>query len=157
MTRLFCEYCSSQIFEDDRNCPCCGGPTKNSIRKNDEYVLENFEYKAPSGNWYDNVFALAIAGGDFYIKKEKQTCELNIYALCPGETPFRPPYNDLDISSDNSKIIVIDNNGKVKAKKVSIFDNGNSVQKIFVKIKNKPTIEDSCLVTAYAWNLHFVH
>ena len=29
----FCAYCGSQIFDNDRNCPCCGGPIINYVYK----------------------------------------------------------------------------------------------------------------------------
>jgi hypothetical protein len=29
--KMYCSYCSSKIFESDRTCPRCGGPTKNYL------------------------------------------------------------------------------------------------------------------------------
>jgi hypothetical protein len=57
MTKLFCDYCSSQLFEDERNCPRCGAPTRWAIRiidddDEDDYVPTKelpVVYTKPSG------------------------------------------------------------------------------------------------------------
>jgi hypothetical protein len=52
-----------------------------------------------SANWYDDVYALAISGGDFSLAATLGTQQLVVYALKPNAAPFIAPVADLDFTS----------------------------------------------------------
>ena len=52
-----------------------------------------------NANWYDDVVALAIEGGDFSIASGESK-QLVVYAIPSSGAPFQPPVADLTFNSD---------------------------------------------------------
>jgi hypothetical protein len=98
-----------------------------------------------STNWYDNVFSIAIAGGDFSIAHASTSgYTLSVYALAPQTNPFMPPVGDLTFSSGTTGTVTIGTNTGV----LTYVGTGTSL--LHVYITGKTTIEDSCIVTVTA-------
>jgi hypothetical protein len=95
-----------------------------------------------SVNWYDNVYALAISGGDFGITAGTSPHTLAVYALVPGAAPFVPAAADLTFASGTTTTATIGTNTGV----VTRVGNGTSLLRVY--ITSKSTVEDSCVVTA---------
>jgi hypothetical protein len=43
MNKMYCSYCESQIFEEDRTCSQCGAPTKNFFVSLVKEISKNIE------------------------------------------------------------------------------------------------------------------
>ena len=67
---MFCSYCDSRIFEEDRVCPQCGAGTKDS------YFNRELVEKSP----FEDVLAIAVQNFP-----EKMTCgqslDLRVYGI----------------------------------------------------------------------------
>ena len=94
-----------------------------------------------SVNWYDNVYALGISGGDFGLTSGTSPHTITVYALSTGSAPFIPPVADLTFSSDTTAKATIGAHTGV----VTWIAGGTSL--LHVNITAKSTIEDSCTVT----------
>jgi hypothetical protein len=95
-----------------------------------------------SVNWYDNVYALAISGGDFALTAAGSPHTISVLALTPNSAPFIPPVADLTFSSDTTaKATVGTNTGVV----TWVASGGTSL--LHVHITSKATVEDSATVT----------
>ena len=97
-----------------------------------------------SANWYDNVFALGISGGDFTLTNVQATQQLSVYALASGSAPFVAPISGLVFASDTIGKATIGITG-TGAGLVTYAATGTSL--LHVYIAAKPTIEDSATVT----------
>ena len=96
-------------------------------------------------NWYDDVTALAISGGDFTLATETGTQQLVVFAIkSGGEAPFQPPVADLEFTSDTTAKATVTLNGGL----VQGVDTGTSL--IHVIISDKDTIEASATCTVPA-------
>lgn len=93
-------------------------------------------------HWYDNVYALAISGGDFALTAAGSPHTLAVYALAPGTAPFLPPVADLTFSSDTTAKATIGTNTGVVT---WVASGGSSL--LHVHVTAKTTIEDSATVT----------
>ena len=97
-----------------------------------------------SSNWYDNVFALGISGGDFGLTNVQATKQLQVYALASSVAPFPAPLSGLVFASDTTAKATIGITGAT-AGLVTYANTGTSL--LHVYIAAKPTIEDSATVT----------
>lgn len=94
-----------------------------------------------SANWYDNVIALAIEGGDFALT-HPATDTLVVYAIPNnGDAPFIAPNADLDFTSGTTATATITLHGGV----VSTVASGTTLLKAV--ITDKTSIEASCTLT----------
>lgn len=94
-----------------------------------------------STNWYDDVVALAIEGGNFALT-HPTTRTLVVYALkSNGDSPFIPPYADLTFSSGTAGTATIGTNTGL----VTTVAAGTSLLGVLITAKN--TVEASCTVT----------
>lgn len=94
-----------------------------------------------STNWYDDVIALAIEGGDFALT-DPATDTLVVYAIKNnGDAPFVPPYADLTFSSDTPATATIGANTGV----VTTVAAGTTLLSVY--ITSKSSIEASCTLT----------
>ena len=93
-------------------------------------------------HWYDNVYALAISGGDFTLTAATSPHTLAVYALAPNTAPFIPPVADLTFSSGTTAKATIGTNTGV----VTLVSTGGT-SLLHVIITAKTTIEDNCVVT----------
>ena len=94
-----------------------------------------------STNWYDNVYALAISGGDFSLPSGSFPHTIVVYALAPNTDPFIPPVADLTFSSGTEANLTISAAGVVTRVQA-----GASLLKALITAA--PTIEASCTGTA---------
>ena len=94
-----------------------------------------------SVNWYDDVIALAIEGGNFALT-HPDTQTLVVYALKGnGDSPFIPPYADLTISSGTVGTATVGANTGL----VTTVAAGTTLLSVVITSKN--TIEASCTLT----------
>lgn len=96
-----------------------------------------------SANWYDDVIALAIEGGDFTLTHPSSTHRVVVYAIkANGDSPFIPPYGgQLDFSSSIVGKATIDAATGI----VSTVATGDTL--ISVHIHDKSTVEASATLT----------
>ena len=87
-------------------------------------------------NWYDDVTALAVVGGDFALANSA-TKQLQIKAIPGSGSAFAPPYEDLTFAGTG---ITVTSGGLVTGD----ADGGT----IIVTITDKPTVELTITVTA---------
>lgn len=95
-------------------------------------------------NWYDNVTALAIDGGDFELAEE-ETKTLKVFAIPnDGTAAFQVKTSEVTFSSDNAEKISVDGTGVVKAE-----TGATSADKAVIKvtITDKPEIDANVVVT----------
>jgi len=94
-----------------------------------------------SANWYDNVTALAIEGGDFALV-HPATVTLHVWAIPSTGLPFLPPVADLTFSSASTAIATVGaNTGLVTPADTG----GTSLIKALITSKN--TIEANAVAT----------
>lgn len=93
-------------------------------------------------NWYDDVKALAIEGGDFSMKVA-DTKQLNVYAIPNSGSAFLAPIGDLTFAADPSGIVTVSASGLVT---------GAAAGTSYVKatITAKPTVDASQNATVTA-------
>ncbi len=94
-----------------------------------------------SANWYDNVYALAISGGDFSLASAGSPHTIAVYALAPDTAPFLPPVADLTFSSS----VELDATIGLHTGIVTWVSAGASLLTAYITAKS--TIETSCTVT----------
>ena len=92
-------------------------------------------------NWYDDVIALAVVGGDFELANA-ETEMLEVRAVPSTGAAFKPNYNDLDFTA--SGVTVENSNGATKGQVTGASGGGT----VTVKITKKPDIEVTVNVTA---------
>ena len=97
-----------------------------------------------SANWYDNVYALAIAGGDFSMGSATSPHTVAVYALAPGVSPFMPPVADLTFSSGTTTVATF------VASVCTKVTTGSALLHVHITAAAKTGIEDSCTVTVTA-------
>lgn len=95
-----------------------------------------------STNWYDNVYALAVSGGDFSLATGGSPHTIVIYALAPNSAPFIPPVADLTFSSGTEAKATI---GLHTGIVTWVASGGTSLLTAYITAKS--TIETSCTVT----------
>lgn len=91
-------------------------------------------------NWYDNVFALAVADSDIELTAPSGTQTLSVYALPVTGSAFIPPYSDLTFTSGADGTATVTQAGVVTG--VAAGDTT-----ITISIKNKAGIEAVANVT----------
>lgn len=96
---MFCSYCDSKLFEEDRVCPQCGAGTKNSYPNKEEVEKSPFED------------ILAIAVQNF---PEKMTCgqslDLKVYGIPKNGSPYILPNNTIKIVPEKNNIFITTEN-----------------------------------------------
>lgn len=92
--------------------------------------------------WYDNVYALAISGGDFALTSATSPRTISVLAIAPGTAPFIPPVADLTFSSGTTAKATIGTNTGVVS---WVASGGTSLLHVYITAKS--TIEDSATVT----------
>lgn len=71
-------------------------------------IYATISEKIDGANWYDNVIALAIEGGDFELAKDS-TKKLQVYAIKnDGSAAFLAPVSGLTFSSDKGSVATAD-------------------------------------------------
>lgn len=107
---MFCSYCDSRIFEEDRVCPQCGAGTKDSYSKKE--VIE----KSP----FEDILAIAVQNFP-----EKMTCgqslELKVYGIPKNGSPYILPNNTIKIVPEKNNIFITNEN-TIKANSVGFSD-----------------------------------
>lgn len=91
-----------------------------------------------NANWYDNVIALAIEGGDFTLASG--TKQLVVYAVPYTGAPFQPPVADLTFASDTPAAATVSAAGLV-----TYVAAGTTTVK--ASITSKPAIDANVVVT----------
>lgn len=116
----------------------------DACSRNDVYAI--ITTKERDVNWYDDVIALAIEGGDFTMATGGETKTLNIIAVTPTGTKPAPA-NGLTVASATQATATIstDTGAVVVTSGVSAEEGATSL--LSVSITNKPSIEASCTVT----------
>lgn len=116
--------------EDLTSAACANVPVYATIKE----VID-------SANWYDNVIALAIEGGDFGLE-HPDTSTLVVYAIkSNGDAPFPAPVADLTFTSGTPATATIGANTGL----VTTVATGTTLLKAVITAKN--TIEASCTLT----------
>lgn len=117
-------------YSDTESAACTSAPVYAKIIE----ILD-------STNWYDNVVALAIEGGDFSLV-HPATRTLVVYAIPNnGDAPFIPPVADLTFTSGTTGTATIGTNTGL----VTTVAAGTSLLKAVITAKN--TVEASCTLT----------
>jgi len=104
----------------------------------DEPVYAKIIEVINGANWYDEVIALAIQGGDFTIASG--TKQLVLYAVPQTGAPFIPPDADITWASDTPAVVT------VSSGLVTYVSSGTAVVK--ASITAKATIDANVVVTA---------
>lgn len=79
----------------------------------DEPIYATITEIITNANWYDNVIALAIEGGDFGLTTG-QSKLLKVYAIPSTGAPFLPPVADLTFASDDAGVATVSAVGLVE-------------------------------------------
>lgn len=101
------------------------------------YITERIE----NANWYDDVIALAVVGGDFELAQSSKKM-LEVRAIPSTGSAFKPNYADLTFSASGVSVESSDGSNKGE---VTGASGGGSVK---VSITNKPDVEVTVQVTA---------
>lgn len=142
----YCKYCNAKVSNTEVECSKCGAPVHVFSGNNflvdtrggrGEYLQEVGKYKKIE-NWYDNIIALAVVGGNFSTYKNNKFF-LETRAIPVFGTPFVPPQIDLLVISDNEKIIFVLENGMCQTMSKGICN-------LRISIKNKPEISTTISV-----------
>ena len=96
-----------------------------------------------NANWYDNVDALAVVGGDFTLAADA-TKLLDVRAVPTTGAAFKPDYDDLTFSVVDGTITVNNTNGATKGTVTGAAGGGT----VKVTITSKPEIDVTVKVTA---------
>lgn len=100
--------------------------------------------KVDTANWYDNVTALAIEGGDFALDLgDAETKTLIVYAITSTGTTFLAPVSGLTFASETTGTAEISSAGLVTP-----IGEGTSVLK--ASITDKATVDANVVVTVVA-------
>jgi hypothetical protein len=97
-----------------------------------------------AANWYDNVIALGIEGGDFSQAQAVTGTTLRVWAIPSVGLPFRPPLADLIFASSVTGVATIGEHTGV------ITNIGTGITVLSSAIENKATIEASVTMTGTA-------
>lgn len=92
-------------------------------------------------NWYDDVVALAVVGGDFELAN-METAMLEVRAVPSTGAAFKPNYDDLNFEA--ATVSVVNDNGATKGQVTGATGGGT----VTVKITKKPEVEVTVKVTA---------
>jgi hypothetical protein len=93
-----------------------------------------------TANWYDNVIALSIVGGDQALATRTGTKTLDIRAIPTTGAAFRPPYSGLDFVSGTVGTATISAAGLLQGV-------GAGTTLVNVKIHDKPAVDVSATIT----------
>lgn len=93
-----------------------------------------------SANWYDNVIALSVVGGDHTLSAHNATYQLDVRAIPQTGSAFNPPYTDLTFTSGTPGNVTVSSSGLVTGVLAG-------TSQITVKITNKTTVETSLTIT----------
>lgn len=124
---------SALAYRDVESAACTNGDVYCRITE----VLDN-------ANWYDNVSALAIDGGDFSLATTTATKQMVVWAIRSGDLPFLAPVADLDFASS----VTADATVGLHTGLVQGVSSGATV--ISVNITAVPTVEASATCTVPA-------
>lgn len=94
-----------------------------------------------NANWYDDVIALAVVGGDFELANGAKAM-LDVRAIPSNGAAFKPNYKDLTFSATT---VSVDNSDGATKGEVTGATGGGSVK---VSVTNKPDVEVTVQVTA---------
>jgi len=94
-------------------------------------------------NWYDNVKALAVIGGDFELAANAKKL-LDVRAIPENGSAFKPDYDDLTFAVADGSITVNNTNGADKGTVTGAAGGGT----VKVTITSKPDIDITVKVTA---------
>lgn len=103
-------------------------------------VLAKITEILDSANWYDNVIALAIQGGDFSLT-HPTTSTLSVWAVPSSGASFKPPVADLDFTSGTTAKATIG----LHTGLVTTVSTGTTL--LSVTISSKTSIEVKALLT----------
>lgn len=105
----------------------------------DEPIYAKITEVVYNANWYDNVIALAIEGGDFSIGTGESK-QLVVYAIPSTGAPFQPPVADLTFASDTPATATVSATGLVEYV-------GAGTTTVKASITAKATIDANVVVT----------
>lgn len=126
-----CSYCSTRVFETDRECPRCGAPI--SLRNIEK--INTTEHK----NYYlDGLIAIALQGGDtsIYYGSKK---ELKIFGISSSAAPFLLLNTWLCFEPEKRGVLLISNDGW-------IYGNRKGKTNLKIYCKDNPSLETSFVV-----------
>lgn len=109
MKKLFCSFCDTQIYEDDRNCPSCGAGTKTAIyfdrenRSNKSDVLGEKGDNHKSGYWWSDVVAMAITSINEKGKNPEEY-KNSLRCIASDGSVFLPPWDDVGFNKNKNEI-----------------------------------------------------
>lgn len=90
--------------------------------------------KIDGANWYDDVVALAVVGGDFTLANGNKQM-LEVRAIPNDGSAFKPNYDDLTFSA--TTVNVVNDNGPTKGEVTGVTSGGS----VKVSITSKPDVE----------------
>lgn len=107
-----CKYCDTKLFENDRKCPSCGAPIKQSLdRKENTFgqFIKKIENNNPSTNDITNIF---VTPDPLHLSRNRVE---QITALAFGS---RGTFNVTTLCEfESCKEIVVSNSGQVSLSK----------------------------------------
>lgn len=95
---MYCQYCKSKIFEEDRVCDRCGAPTKDFIEETEEVKGHNIppEFNAP-------IHSIAVMPSILSFSRSKPSGQLQVYGIKGGASHNVIITNDCDYNINNNE------------------------------------------------------
>jgi hypothetical protein len=110
---MYCQYCKSKIFEEDRVCNRCGAPTKDFIEEAEEVDGYNI---APESN--ASIHSIAVIPSILFVSKSWQQ-QLQVYGIRGGAShnAIVTSACNYNISGDKDNCFTINHVGLVNTTK----------------------------------------
>jgi hypothetical protein len=123
-----CDFCSTKLFPEDRECPRCGAPI---IPKN----IEQTNIRNHINYYLEDLIAIGVQGGDtsvYYGSKK----ELKVFGIPNSNAPFSLLNTWLNFESENYGVLLVSNDGW-------IYGNRKGKTRLKIYCKDNPGLETS--------------